>query len=406
MTPPPPRSASAASTVRRGRVARVVGWTLFALVDVPIVAVVVVGLAAAYLPAGPYWWAQLVATGLPYATWALAALAVVALGSRWWAVAALHLLLVGAVGVRAVPTGRLASPFPGGDELALTTFNVPEVGPSREALGDSVVQFVEAARPDLLALQDAWVFAPPRRRERAQAVQVEAVRERLPYDLELPARMAGYPGWRENGTGVPILVRDGSGVEVLEQEALVIGERRDPDISLALRTHFRWGGREAVLYNVHLRSFGEEKPWYDEAFRWTEPRTWVPYLRRYQVAYVRRGEEVEEIARRIETEALPVLVVGDFNSTADNWSYRRLRQAGLGGGLLDWGRADAFREGGGLGWGRTYHAERPLVRIDMVLADPAFEVLAAETTPVGFSDHRPVSVRLRWREASTVERAE
>ena len=380
---------------------------MFALLDVPVVAVVAVGLAAAYLPPGPYWWAQLVATGLPYAVWAVVGLGALALVGRWWAVVLLHAVLVGAVAVRAVPAGRFVSPLPGGAELALTTFNVPEVGPSREALGDSVAAFVAGARPDVLALQDAWVFAPGReRRERAQAVQVEAVRERLGYALELPARMAGHPGWRENGTGVPVLVRDGSGVEVLEQEALVIGSASDPDVSLALRTHFRWGGGEAVLYNVHLRSFGEDKPWADAAVRWAEPRTWAPYLRRYRAAYARRGGEVEEIARRVETEALPVVVVGDLNSTADNWTYRRLRGAGLETGPFGWGRTDAFRHAGGLAWGRTYHAERPVVRIDFVLADPAFEVVAAEATPVAFSDHRPVSVRLRWRGEGRVEPAE
>jgi endonuclease/exonuclease/phosphatase family metal-dependent hydrolase len=375
-------------------------------VDVPLVLVVAVGLAAAYLPPRPFWWAQLVATGLPYAAWVLAFFGAVALASRWWGLAALHVVLVGAVVLRAAPVARLATPLPGGAELAVVTFNVPQVGPSREALGDSVARFVGGARPDLVALQDAWVYAPRQSREQAQAVQVEAVRERLPYTLELPARLAGHPGWRENGTGVPVLVRSGAGVEVLEQEALVIGAESDPDVSLALRTHLRWDGREAVLYNVHLRSFGEEKPWDDADVRWTRPATWAPYLRRYRAAYARRGDEVEEIARRVETEALPVVVAGDLNSTADNWTYRRLRSAGLDAGPLDWGRLDAFRQAGGLAWGRTYPADRPIVRIDFVLADPALEVVAAETTPVGFSDHRPVGVRLRWRTGAAVERAE
>ncbi len=378
----------------RRRPARALAWGAFAVVDLPALAVVAVGLAAAFLPPRPFWWAQLVAIGLPYATWALAALAVVLLLGRRWGALAVHLVLIGFVAGRALPPSRFGGPEPSEGDLVLTTFNAPQVGPSREALGDSVAAFVGRARPDVLALQDAWVYAP-RRDASNEAVQVEAVRERLGYALAVPARLAGYPGWSKNGTGVPLLLRDGAGVEVVEQEAIVVGTERDADVSQALRTHLRWGEREAVLYNVHLRSFGEQKPWNDSRVRLTSPRTWSPYLRRYRQVYAERGSDVVEIAERIEAEALPVVVVGDFNSTADNWSYRRLRQAG------GFSRRDAFRDGGGLSWGRTYRSDKPFVRIDFVLVDPAFEVTDARTNEVEFSDHRPVSVRLRWREAAS-----
>lgn len=366
-------------------------WALVALVEAPVVAAVAVGLAAAYLPPRPYWWAQLVAIGLPYASVALAGFGAVWLLGRRWGPVALHVALLAAVGVRAGVPDRLARPEARPGDLVLTTFNVPQVGPSREALGDSVVAYVASTGPDLVAMQDAWVFGRGERRE-GQDVQVEAIDQRLPYTLTVPARMAGHPGWRTNGTGVPLLVRDGAAVEVLDQEALVLGVERDPDVSLALRTRLRWGGRELVLYNVHLRSFGAVKPWEDSTVTLRRPSSWAPYLRLYRGVYARRGAEAAEIARRIAAETLPVVVAGDFNSTADNWSYRALRTAG---GV---GRTDAFQRAGGTGWGRTYHALRPFVRIDFVLADPALAVTSAQTSPVTFSDHRPVRVGLRWRD--------
>ena len=376
-------------TETRARRSRI-GWALLALAEAPVVAAVVVGLAAAYLPPRPYWWTQLVSIGLPYAAWALAAFAVLWLLGRRWVAVAVHLVLLAVVGVRAGALDRLSSPEPAASEFVITTFNVPEVGPSREALGDSVVAYIAGTEPDLMLMQDAWVFG---RNERTagQAVQVEAVDERLPYTLEIPARLAGYPGWRSNATGVPLLTRDEAGVEVLEQEALVLGVERDADVSLAMRSHLRLGGRELVVYNVHLRSFGESKPWEDDAVRLTRPSTWRPYLARYRGVYAKRGDETAEIAQRVAEEDLPVVIAGDFNSTADNWSYRALRTAGG----VD--RADAFQSVGGWTWGRTYHAARPFVRIDFVLVDPALEVVSAKTTPVTFSDHRPVRVGLRWR---------
>ena len=384
------------SRPRRGRV----GWALLALAEAPVAIAVLVGLAAPWLPPRPYWWAQLVAIGLPYASWALAAVGVLWLLGRRWRAVAFHVVLLVVVGVRAGGLGRLAEAGPAApDDLVLTTFNIPQSGPSREALADSVVAFVEGAAPDVLLMQDARV-ATRVRGPSVEGVQVEAVRTRLPYRLEMPARLANHPGWQNNATDVAFFVRDGAGVEVVEQEVLIIGVERDPDVSLALRSHLRWRGRELVVYNVHLRSFGSPKPWQDDAVSLFRPSTWVPYLRQYRSVYARRGDEADQIADAIAAETLPVVVAGDFNSTADNWSYHRLRTAG---GVS---RTDAKQAAGGLDWGRTYHAERPFVRIDYVLADPALEVTSATTTSVTFSDHRPVRVGLRWRDADPAAEAE
>lgn len=378
---------------RRGRI----GWALLALAEAPVAVAVLVGLAAPWLPPRPYWWAQLLAIGLPYASWALAAVGVLWLLGRRWRAVAVHAVLLLLVGVRAGGLGRLAEAGTAApDDLVLTTFNIPQSGPSREALADSVVAFVRDAAPDVLLMQDARV-ATRVRGPSVEGVQVEAVRTRLPYRLEMPARLANHPGWQNNATDVAFFVRDGAGVEVVEQEVLIIGVERDPDVSLALRSRLRWRGREFVVYNVHLRSFGSPKPWEDDAVSLLSPATWAPYLRQYRSVYARRGDEADQIADAIAEETLPVVVAGDFNSTADNWSYHRLRTAG---GVS---RADATQAAGGRDWGRTYHAERPFVRIDYVLADPALEVTAATTTPVTFSDHRPVRVGLRWRDAAGAE---
>ncbi|MDT0632501.1 endonuclease/exonuclease/phosphatase family protein [Rubrivirga sp. S365] len=388
----------AAPPRRRGPLART-AWALFAVVDAPVALAVAVGLGAAVLPPRPFWWAQLAAVVLPYATLALVALTVVPLAARRWGWALVHLVLIGSVAARALPSGRFAGPEPSPDDLVVTSFNVPQTGPSADVLGDSMAAFVGRIRPDVLALQDSWVF--PERFAGDAAVlpaQVSALLDRLPYDLAVPGSLVQYPGRKRVGTSVPLFVRRGGGVEVLDQEPVHVGPPGDAAVSVALRTRLRWQGREAVLYNVHLRSFGEDKPWEDDAVRWDAPRSWVPYLRQYRAVYAGRRADVTDLAERIEAETLPVVVVGDFNSTADNWSYWRLRRAGLGGGVVGPSRLDAFREGGGLVWGRTYRADRPLVRIDFVLADPAFVVTQAETFPVGFSDHRPVRVRLRWRE--------
>ena len=384
MRPAVTHSASQAPVRSRGqRIARF----LFALADGPVVVAVAIGLAAAVLHPRLFWWAQLVAIGLPYAAWALVVLSLGAALLRWKGLLVTHAILLALVLIRVEPVARLASPMPEADDLRLTTFNLPQTGPSQEGLRDSATVFVRTTEPDLLLLQDTWV--DPDSPDQANAVHVEAVVDRLPYVLAIPDEVEprDVEGRDEDLIAVPLLIRAGSEVEVLSQESVIPEEAAD--VSLALRSHLRWQEREFVLYNLHLRSFGRTKPWEDPLVRWNQPSTWRRYARQYRRVYAQRADEADQIADRIAEETLPVIVAGDFNSTADNWSARRIQNAGA-------GRRDAFHVGTGLEWGRTYHAARPLVRIDYVFVDPAFEVTSARVMDVGFSDHRPVLTQLRW----------
>lgn len=375
---------------RRSVVGRIL-WGLFLVVNLPILGTVVAGLLAAYLSPRLFWWAQFAAIMLPYSAWALAiATFGPVLFSRWrWLV--LHGFLLALVLLRTFPPERFQNvPTPGAGDLIVMTFNVPQSGPSGDALADSMEALVRQEQPDFLALQEAWVHAPQQAQPVGRAVQVNAVVERLPYDLAVPTVLSSQAAWRRNATGVPLLVREGP-VEVLEKSALRLGDENDDDASMAIRTHFRWREREGVLYNVHLRSFGERKPWEDR-LRVLEPGTWLPYLRQYRTAFKARAVEVAQITERLDEETLPVIVVGDFNGTAANWTYRQLRGD----------RIDAFRVAGE-GAGHTYRSDKPLVRIDFVLADPSWIVTEAHVPAVTFSDHRPVVVRLRWRDEATPE---
>ncbi len=353
--------------------------------DVPLAVALVAGLGASYLNPKWFWWAQFAAVVLPVLAGAFAVTTLGPILFRRWGWLGFHGVLLLAVVLRTFPSERFTeAPAPAEGDLVVMTFNVPQSGPSADALADSMVALLERERPDVLALQEAWVAAPEQARPGTRAVHVQAIEDRMPYELAVPPVLSSRSAWQRNATGVPLFVREGA-LEVLEQRALNVGEAGDNDASMAIRTHFRWRGREGVLYNVHLRSFGERKPWEDR-LRPFEPGTWLPYLRQYRAAFKERGVEVDQIAELLEAETLPVMVVGDFNGTPANWTYRRLRGD----------RVDAFRRAG-VGTGHTYRADKPLVRIDFVLADTAWAVTEAHVSPVGFSDHRPVVARLRWR---------
>lgn len=363
-------------------------WALFLLVDLPLLLAVAIGLSAGSLHPRTFWWAQLLAIMLPYFIIPTLVFAGMAIMARKWLVVAAHVVLLLFVGLRAFPPERFGRSIePAEGDLTVMTFNVPQSGPSAAELGSAVVDLFRRFEPDIVGLQEAWVEGASVRRPERRPPQVEAVVDSLAYRLAVPLQMSSQPAWRNNSTAVPLLFREQVGeVEVVEQTAVRLGEAVDPNISMAIRTHFRWQGRDGVLYNIHLRSFGEQKPW-DDNIRPFVVDSWKPYLRRYRDVYRLRADEVEALATQIDAEDLPVIIIGDFNDTAYTWTFNRLQGD----------RVDAFNVAGA-GSGHTYRSDKPFVRIDFALVDKAWDVVSAEVPDVRFSDHRPLVVRIRWRD--------
>jgi len=355
---------------------------LLAAINAPPALIAVAGLLAAYLHPGPFWWAAVAGVLLPYTAMLLAGLAIVMvlLRQRWWA--SVHVILIVLAVARMGVLDRTGSQLePSDDDLVVMTFSVPRFGESAEVLAENVFRLLEDEDPHLVALQEtvAWRrFEAPGIPRVANYVQLAL--DSLNLQLAIPARMEGAR------TPLPVLTDLERGPVILEQEEVSLGDLASTGpTSRYLRTRFRWQGREAVLYNVHLRGYGTEKPWDDERFPALSPRLWLPFVQRYRQAFGLRAREVRELEERLAAEEVPVIIAGDLNVTPANWDYRIFRR----------GRIDAFRQAG-RGWGGTYRGDLPVVRIDYVFADTAFEVVTAHVPNVQFSDHRPVVARIRW----------
>ena len=357
-------------------------WAFFVVFDGLVMLAAAMGYAAAYLDPRTFWWGELFAVALPAFAVLLLVLSAVPAAMKRWGWVALHVVVLGVLALRLVPFERLGpNRAVAEDDLVVMTLNVPRFGPSAEQLAEDVFDLLAAEQPVFVGLQETVAqhrTQPPYRPTIASYVSPAV--DSLGYMLAIP------PDWL---THQPVLIRPDApgGLSVVQQsqQTLEVGPE-DRGASQYVRTRFRWQGREGVHYNIHLRYFGQEKPW-EEDVRLLQPGTWIPFLRRYREAYRRRAAEVEEIVRVIDAETLPVIISGDFNATANNWGYFRLAE----------GRVDAFAAAG-TGWGGTYRADLPIVRIDHVLVDPAWEVVDARVPAVTFSDHRPLVVRLRWRE--------
>lgn len=369
------------------RFARLLFWTLDAFVAGLFV---LAWIGRHVRPDAATWPLQLVAIGFPYLSVAVAALLLVQLLRRNWRSAAVHAVLLAFAALRyAGPAPPEASGGAPADTLALLTYNVAPFFGSPETKAEELVAYVGAVRPDVVLLQETNMrFFPDGGEDGSPVTRVQGqgalLRPRLGYEAPFPV---------ETGGGAPInFARIATLARPPARGMTVVTLGRTPNahpIHQFVRTEHTLGGRRLALYNVHLRSYGSEKPWSDSTFSLAQPATWRPFLGRYRASIIDRALEADTLRALVLADSLPVVVAGDFNSTMHNWTYRQV----LGAGLLDAWRAE------GEGWGGTYHVRAPIARIDFVLADPRLRVLSASLDPdAGLSDHHPLLVRLAWRD--------
>jgi endonuclease/exonuclease/phosphatase family metal-dependent hydrolase len=104
---------------------------------------------------------------------------------------------------------------------------------------------------------------------------------------------------------------------------------------------------------------------------------------RLREAFVKRSEQVDQIASRMDESPFPIVVCGDFNDTPVSYAYHRLSR----------NLEDAFAISGS-GRGITYLGRFPSYRIDFILHSPTIESRNYVTHRVPYSDHYPITCRL------------
>jgi endonuclease/exonuclease/phosphatase family metal-dependent hydrolase len=326
-----------------------------------------------------FWWVGPLAVGLPYLSGVVAALCLIGGG---WAAARRHWArLVGAavllvlIAVRFGPRLHAWTPAVAtGEELSVMTFNVPNR--STDAATSGLVEVVRRADPHVLALQELPVRG-------GEAPRLPNGLRRLVSETTFGLPRAVAPT-RSQQPVVGQVALDSLTVHFLPPDGASNARTR------FTRTYFRWRGRPAVLYNLHLHTVGESKPWRMVQRYGGDWQAWRRSLRVYREGALRRAQQARRIRRMIAQEPHPVIVAGDFNSTRHQWVYQHIAQ-----GLTDVVRG---RVRGGTA---TFPAARPLVGIDHVLVGPAWRVAGAQVPSLGeaaaASDHRPVVAQIGWK---------
>ncbi len=353
---------------------------VFLALDALLIALFTVGYLAYYVRPTYIWWFELVAVGLPYLALLVAVAAIVLLVMRQWRMAVLHGILIALMLIRMHPLDLFSGNTGASDEtLSVLSFNVPRWwGYEMPAKTAEMGEFVRRADPDVIGLQEANIEYHDEEPRLRAAPYVAILYDSLGYDTIGP-ESAGAT-W----TPQPVLSRHRL---VRQDEFKLFRSPGDSVHTNVTRTEIRWKGRNFAVYNVHLRTFGEKKPWRDERMPSFQPQNLLPYIRQYRDAYRVRAWEVEEIVKMVEQEDLPVVLCGDLNSTPNNWVHGRVTTV----------LRDAFAEKG-VGWGMTYHTRMPIVRIDFVFVSEEWDVVSARVLDAYLSDHLPLLVELRLKE--------
>jgi endonuclease/exonuclease/phosphatase (EEP) superfamily protein YafD len=227
----------------------------------------------------------------------------------------------------------------GCQHLRVMTFNIA----SGAAPGESVLGAIQAADPDIVALEELV--------QSQIDVLDPALADEYPYRVHFPAVINGKGLW--------------SRYPILDAEMRVFGSD-----NTQLVTTVDIDGTLVTVVAAH------------------PPRPRLT-LRGGYVFDSGVDEDYRQLAA-IGAAGGPAILMGDFNNTDQSNNYRVMRQAGL---------TDVFRAAGS-GLGDTFPARLwplPPVRIDFIWVTDHFEPLHAAVGPDGGSDHYPVVADLVWQ---------
>ncbi len=136
-------------------------------------------------------------------------------------------------------------------------------------------------------------------------------------------------------------------------------------------------GSRVRVYNCHFESYNISLTHLVSSIR--KDMSIEEDGRKFRRSVRQRPLQVDEVMANIDACREQALVVGDFNDNPLSYTYHRL--------IRD--RKDAFIEVG-KGFGATYSALWPMLRIDYILYPSSLKARWYKRGNVGFSDHYPI----------------
>lgn len=223
---------------------------------------------------------------------------------------------------------------------------------------DSVLTFLQKHEPDVICLQEFYCSDPSDIKH--------LIKKHLPgYEIEYYLFKA-----RKGFCGNVTLSR----FKASDKGKILFEDSRN----LALWTEYDVRSQRFRVYNCHFESYAISLSniWLtltgnSEARQETGTK--------YRKSLTRRPKQVDAVLTHFDNSPCAGVVCGDFNDNPMSYTYHRVRRVDK----------DSFIEAGD-GFGATFTAFWPLLRIDYVFVPENWTVVSHKTVKTGFSDHYPI----------------
>ena len=356
-------------------------WSAFWVIDSILIVMFAAGFVARWIDPRLFWLPQLMAILLPLTSILLSLIGGWLLLKRKWKQVGIHLIVILLAGSRFFSWESLPAPTAVDNEtLRLSSYNLGQLESlTQPELAGKLSEILRLIRPDVLCLQEFLV------RYRGDPLRIRNLPSVAAMFDSLNYQVVASEDHSVSHSFKPIFVEKAK-VSMISKERMTLSDEASPQLNV-LRSVLRWEGKEFAVYNVHLHTFGERKPWLESALNPLNPSYWALFLGQYRDAFLDRAWQADKIHALLEQETLPFILAGDFNSTPHNWAFNRIAE----------GQKDVFEEAG-LKRKMSFHSSFPLVRIDHVLVSKEWDVVGSDILPFAYSDHRPLLVVLRFSE--------
>nr|WP_236023384.1 endonuclease/exonuclease/phosphatase family protein [Chitinophaga chungangae] len=236
---------------------------------------------------------------------------------------------------------------------------------------ENIYRILQTARPDVLCVQEFYTNEHP-----DQQPHLENIQRSCSYPYHYFVKH--YTNWKTWHYGTVVFSR----FPIVDTARIAFrgGYKNNEDlVSVKLLVH----GDTVQLLTGHLSSYRLNTGDYD-AVGSTDGGKIKSVMGKMRRSFANRVRQAEIMAGEVAKSKYPVIVTGDFNAIPLSYTYKTIR-----GGKLQ----DAFLEKGS-GFGRTYAALSPTLRIDYVLAGKEFTVEDFSIHREKGLQHFPVMARL------------
>ena len=153
----------------------------------------------------------------------------------------------------------------------------------------------------------------------------------------------------------------------------------DGSANLAIYTDYESRGRSFRVYNCHFESYNVSLSGLVRGLVQRDSTVISATGDKMRRSITRRPKQVDQVFSHIEQCPVKTFVCGDFNDNPMSYTYYRMTRD----------RKDTFVEAGN-GFGATFAALWPMLRIDYILCPESYAPITHFTPRLPLSDHYPV----------------